>query len=340
MKTLGRSSVDELTDEELQVLELDRAEAEELERKKSKKEDEYKFQIMFGLHDLDNPTGAKFMTLSKKNVINHPLFHSPTPYNNDIALVKIPKALRQMDTIKPICMPQPDLCLPAGHECIVTGWGNNDRLGGERYPPRLQEASLSILEPQFCSNPDPTSSEIKNNYYTKLYNENMLCAGSAEGYKDACQGDSGGPLACRADANSPWMAVGIVSWGVGCGHYKRPGVYTRVSKYSQWVQEMTGLSSMMDVSDELTDSECGAVEPATTTTTTTTTSTTTTTTTTATTTTATTTTSTTMSTQSKSARHKTCEAFNNDGYFLFDMFPKSTQCCFCWEAKSDNEVII
>merc|ERR1711935_888977 len=68
--------------------------------------------------------------------------------------------------------------------------------------------------------------------------------------------------------------------------------------------------------------------------------TTTTTTTTATTTTATTNTSTTMSTQSKSARHKTCEAFNNDGYFLFDMFPKSTQCCFCWEAKSDNEIAV
>merc|ERR1712106_161638 len=30
----------------------------------------------------------------------------------------------------------------------------------------------------------------------------------------------------------------------------------------------------------------------------------------------------------------------NDGYFLFDMFPKSTQCCFCWEAKSDNEIAV
>ena len=326
MKTLGRNSVDELSDEELKMLELDRTEAEELERKKEKDE-AYKFQIIFGLHDLDEPKGAKFMSLSNKHVINHPLFHSPTPYNNDIALIKIPRPMKKYGNIAPICMPQPDLCLPPGHECVVTGWGNNDRLGGERYPPRLQEASVSVLDPEFCVNPDPLSEENKNNYYTKLYNENMICAGSAEGYKDACQGDSGGPLACRADENSPWMSVGIVSWGVGCGHYKRPGVYTRVTKYSEWIKDMTGLSSTMDVDDSLVNSYCGDPEPTTTTTTSTTTTTTT-----------TTTSTTTVSTKAKSVRHKTCEGYNNDGYFLFDRFPKQTRCCFCWEAKSADEV--
>ena len=213
MKTLGRNSVAELSDEELKVLELDRAEAEELERKKDKDGD-YKFQIIYGLHDLDEPLGAKFLTLTNKNVINHPLFHSPTPYNNDIALIRIPRPMKKMTNIAPICMPQPDLCLPPGHECVVTGWGNNDRLGGERYPPRLQEASISVLDPEFCANPDPLSEETKNNYYTKLYNENMICAGSPEGYKDACQGDSGGPLLYGSILNSePWVQIGVVSFG-------------------------------------------------------------------------------------------------------------------------------
>ena len=74
MESLGRNSVADLTDDELNVLELNREEAEELERKKGKKEDNYKFQIIFGLHDMDSPNGAKFMTLQKKYVINHPLF--------------------------------------------------------------------------------------------------------------------------------------------------------------------------------------------------------------------------------------------------------------------------
>ena len=113
-----------------------------------------------------------------------------------------------------------DTCLPPGHECVVTGWGNNDRLGGDRYPPRLQEASLSILDPGFCGNPDPRENggNMKNAFYKKLYNENMICAGSPEAYKDACQGDSGGPLQCRISPQSPWVLTGIVSWGVGCGH--------------------------------------------------------------------------------------------------------------------------
>ena len=67
------------------------------------------FQIIYGLHDLDNPAGAKYMSLTKKNVITHPKFHDPTPYNNDIALIKLNKPLRKTDYIQPVCIPRKDL---------------------------------------------------------------------------------------------------------------------------------------------------------------------------------------------------------------------------------------
>lgn len=57
----------------------------------------------------------------------------------------------------------------------------------------------------------------------------MLCAGATNPARDACQGDSGGPLV----ANN--HLVGIVSWGEGCANDNYPGVYTRVSKYSDWI---------------------------------------------------------------------------------------------------------
>ena len=46
------------------------------------------------------------------------------------------------------------------------------------------------------------------------------------------QGDSGGPLFyCDAKCEQ----IGIVSFGIGCAEKRYPGVYTRVSKYINWI---------------------------------------------------------------------------------------------------------
>lgn len=34
-----------------------------------------------------------------------------------------------------------------------------------------------------------------------------------------------------------WMVIGIVSWGLKCGEPGYPGVYTRVSRYNEWILE-------------------------------------------------------------------------------------------------------
>ncbi len=75
--------------------------------------------------------------------------------------------------------------------------------------------------------------------------QNMICAGLADGARDACNGDSGGPLFSVVDGEP--VQVGIVSWGEGpmdagaaCGHANAYGIYTRLSNYRDWIATYLG----------------------------------------------------------------------------------------------------
>ena len=75
-----------------------------------------------------------------------------------------------------------------------------------------------------------------------IYPTLQICAGGVEG-KDSCNGDSGAGLidAVRISPNKTrYNLAGIVSWGSEmCGDGK-PGVYTRVAAFLDWILNSVG----------------------------------------------------------------------------------------------------
>ncbi|KAM8962458.1 transmembrane protease serine 9-like [Pelodytes ibericus] len=150
----------------------------------------------------------------------------------DIALLRLSSAVDYTRFIQPVCLPSASMNLPSGTECWVTGWGNINYLVELKFPQTLQQVMVPLISRDACNkmyNTNSASSQIIRN--------DQICAGYQAGKQDACQGDSGGPLVCSVQG--VWYQVGIVSWGDECALPNRPGVYTFVPAYANWIRSQT-----------------------------------------------------------------------------------------------------
>uniref|UniRef100_A0A665X7W8 trypsin n=1 Tax=Echeneis naucrates TaxID=173247 RepID=A0A665X7W8_ECHNA len=150
------------------------------------------------------------------------------PTLHDIVLVKLKKqngrCARRTPFISPICLPEKNTSFPDSYCCSISGWGHmHDKAQGYSS---LQEGGVRLIPNDYCRKP-----EIYGNHVTS----DMICAG-LNGCVDACQGDSGGPLACAK--NDVSFLYGIISWGERCGDSKKPGVYTKVVNYIDWINSV------------------------------------------------------------------------------------------------------
>jgi len=101
----------------------------------------------------------------------------------------------------------------------------------------LREANVEIISPAICSQLD-WHGYLEKLYGTTIDAQSMVCAGYAGGGKDTCSGDSGGPLQCLSPISGRWMLAGLTSWGGEiCGAAKKPGVYTRITAYLDWIKQ-------------------------------------------------------------------------------------------------------
>ncbi|XP_036620917.1 transmembrane protease serine 11D-like [Trichosurus vulpecula] len=163
-----------------------------------------------------------------RSIIIHPNYIAGT-HENDIALVELNGGVTFTRNIHRICLPQANQDIPVGASAYVTGWGSLQP-GGSGVNV-LRQGEVQIISTDDCNAPES---------YNGAVTSGMICAGKPGGGTDACQGDSGGPLA-MADSRQIWSVWGIVSWGYECGLPNKPGVYTYVPYYRDWITQQTGL---------------------------------------------------------------------------------------------------
>ncbi|XP_056275911.1 tissue-type plasminogen activator isoform X1 [Pseudoliparis swirei] len=157
---------------------------------------------------------------------NHEKFDNET-FDNDITLLKLKTDIGicavNSPEVLPACLPERGLVLPDWTECEISGYGKDSEFAAE-YSERVKRGYVRLWPRERCV-PDVLSQ--------RPITSNMLCAGDTRGLDDACKGDSGGPLVCRN--NDKMTLMGVISWGDGCGQRDKPGVYTRVTHYIDWI---------------------------------------------------------------------------------------------------------
>jgi len=188
--------------------------------------------VRLGAHNLALASEAGAEDFKVRKIVVHPQYTSGLIHTHDIALVLLdtPEGeISRRPEVSPICLPSPGYRLPPGAPLTVAGWGSRQERGDK--PDRLHEVTVTLYPHSQCAGSYRALTGLE-------IGQEVLCAGEPRGGRDACSGDSGGALIHQDLATGSWSVVGVVSAGHGCGRAGYPGLYSRLSSYRDWLEEV------------------------------------------------------------------------------------------------------
>lgn len=200
------------------------------------------YTVKLGGHYRSQDKESTSIEVGAKLLISHEGF-SFQHFGNDIALIKLERAIEYSSHIRPVCLPsgaETDETVKTGR---VVGWGRLTQSGVSAET--LQQLDVPIVDLSVCQQ------WYKSKGQTIPIRPSQICAGHEQGGKDACQGDSGGPMVSIDSGSGQAKVIGIVSAGIGCALPKLPGLYTRVTTYLPWIQQHLSAHGV-DTSEPLT----------------------------------------------------------------------------------------
>uniref|UniRef100_A0A1A9W2F1 Peptidase S1 domain-containing protein n=1 Tax=Glossina brevipalpis TaxID=37001 RepID=A0A1A9W2F1_9MUSC len=161
-------------------------------------------------------------------VASHPQFDSRT-FEYDLALLRFYEPVVFQPNIIPVCVPDSDENF-IGQTAFVTGWGRLYEDGP--LPSVLQEVAVPVINNTICESMYRAAGHIEHIPHI------FICAGWKKGGYDSCEGDSGGPMVLQRESDKRFQLGGVISWGIGCAEANQPGVYTRISEFRDWINQI------------------------------------------------------------------------------------------------------
>lgn len=160
----------------------------------------------------------------------HDQFDAET-YQNDVALILLPRAVKTTDSIKPLNLPPQSYASKDfdGVGFQLSGWGYRSD-DAAAIAPVLQVIQLQGVSKKVCV----------NTYSYEVYTDNILCCQGAN-KQSPCQGDTGGALVQQeSDGSYTHIAVASFTPGKGCST-GLPAGFTKTASYLDWISSKTGL---------------------------------------------------------------------------------------------------
>ncbi len=190
------------------------------------------FKVRLGVQDISRPGGTTYridriVRHSQYSAESNDVTRTPNMYANDIALIHIvpdtQSAAPASGRIQQI--PVNRQPLRPGIPVSATGWGVTGGGNADAINAVMLRVDLQMMPNEVC--------QQRPGYGPQKIKGTVFCASNPK--QSTCRGDSGGPVVLT---NGSPTLVGIVSWGKRrCAGDGRPGVYTRIDQYAQWINQ-------------------------------------------------------------------------------------------------------
>ena len=174
-------------------------------------------------YKLKNPDKFEFSRKINKIVV-HPNFN-PLTLNSNIALLKLPSELPFGNVsahVSAICLPAMERDIDEQANLIkiatISGWNK------QKVVEELLTANVTILKQSECVVP------------AKSVTQENICSRGQLSTGLACNHFNGEPLITYDNLKNQWQLIGVASFSE-CSTFPVPNVYTRVSKYLDWIMK-------------------------------------------------------------------------------------------------------